>query len=408
MISLLKEVGRGKRGARDLTYEEARQAAELIVGGEATPAQIGAFLVAERIKMESLEELRAFIDVLRAWTRLHPVPGSFDCAGPYDGRTRTFMATLPTAFVLAACGMPATLHGSAAMPPKWGVTLPDVLKELTGIAVDKSTRNGTNTGVGADADAGARSATDASAVDDANAGVRNGADAGAVGGAGVGGDTGSGIDAARGAEARFGADPLLSASDASGFLFVPSEVWCPPLARLRGIREELGLRTVFNTAEKLLRYSDSTYMAAGVFHGTVFEKVAKLVMDIGVKRGLIVQGMEGSEDIGVDKRTRTYLIQDGASDLFVVDPEQFGLQVEVPEGDWTAARQAKTAAAVLGGEAELPYMNMVLLNSAVRLWIGEKAGSIEEGVYAARAALDEGRALAAFERWKAALVGSAE
>jgi anthranilate phosphoribosyltransferase len=370
MISLLKEVGRGKRGARDLTYEEARQAAELIVGGEATPAQIGAFLVAERIKMESLEELRAFIDVLRAWTRLHPVPGSFDCAGPYDGRTRTFMATLPTAFVLAACGMPATLHGSAAMPPKWGVTLPDVLKELTGIAVDKSTRNGTD--------------------------------------AGVGGDTGTGVDAARGAAARFGADPLLRASDASGFLFVPSEVWCPPLARLRGIREELGLRTVFNTAEKLLRYSNSTYMAAGVFHGTVFEKVAKLVMDIGVKRGLIVQGMEGSEDIGVDKRTRTYLIQDGASDLFVVDPEQFGLQVEVPEGDWTAARQAETAAAVLGGEAELPYMNMVLLNSAVRLWIGEKAGSIEEGVYAARAALDEGRALAAYERWKAALVGSAE
>jgi anthranilate phosphoribosyltransferase len=252
--------------------------------------------------------------------------------------------------------MPATLHGSAAMPPKWGVTLPDVLKELTGAAFDGAT---------ADAIAGVR--------DDATAGTN--------------------------------ANALVRASNASGFLYVSSEAWCPPLARLRSIREELGMRTVFNTAEKLLRYSDSTYMAAGVFHGTVFEKVAKLVMDIGVKRGLIVQGMEGSEDLGVDKRTRTYLIQDGASDLFVVDPEQYGLQVEVPEGDWTAARQAETAAAVLSGEAELPYLNMVLLNSAVRLWIGEKAGSIEEGIYAARSALDEGRALAAFKRWKAALAG---
>ncbi|KIL38764.1 anthranilate phosphoribosyltransferase [Gordoniibacillus kamchatkensis] len=341
MINLLKEVGRGKRGARDLTYEEARRAAELIVTGGATPAQIGAFLVAERIKMESLDELRAFIDALRERAQLHRMAGGFDCAGPYDGRTRSFMATLPTAFVLAANGLPATLHGSAALPPKWGVTLPDVLREL-----------------------------------------------------------GAAVEAAA-------ADTLAAAADVSGFLYVPSEAWCPPLAELRGIREELGLRTVFNTAEKLLRYSDAPYMAAGVFHGTVFEKVAKLVMDLGVERGIIVQGMEGSEDLGVDKRTRTYLIHGGASELFIVDPELYELQVEVPDAEWTAARQAEMTLSVLRGQAELPYWNMVLLNSAVRLWIGEKVGSIEEGIYRARAALDEGKALAAFDRWKAALAGAA-
>jgi anthranilate phosphoribosyltransferase len=336
MIALLKEVGRGKRGARDLTYEEARRAAELIVNGEATPAQIGAFLVAERIKMESPDELRAFIDVLRNRARLHPVEGSFDCAGPYDGRTRSFMATLPAAFVLAANGLPATLHGSAPLPPKWGVTLPDVLREL-GVSV-----------WGAPAEA------------------------------------------------------LAGAAAESGFLFVPSESWCPPLGKLRAIREELGLRTVFNTAEKLLRFSDAAYMAAGVFHGTVFEKIARLVMDVGVKRGIIVQGMEGSEDLRVDKPTRTYLLRNGASELFIVDPEVYGLQAEMPDVEWTAARQAEMTLSVLRGEAELPYRNLVLLNSAVRLWIGEKAGSIEEGVSRARAALDGGKALAAFERWKAA------
>ncbi|MFC0212684.1 anthranilate phosphoribosyltransferase [Paenibacillus chartarius] len=341
MITLLKEVGRGKRGARDLTYEEARQAAELIVNGEATPAQIGAFLVAERIKMESIEELRAFIDALRERTTLHPVPGSLDCAGPYDGRTRSFIATLPTAFVLAANGLPVTLHGSAPLPPKWGVTLPDVLREL-----------GVN--------AGALTAAAATA-----------------------------------------------AAGSSGFLFVPSEAWCPPLAKLRGIREELGLRTSFNTAEKLLRFSESTCMAVGVFHGTVFEKVAKLVMELGVKRGMIIQGVEGSEDVGVEKRTRTYLIQDGASDLFVVDPEHYELQVDVPELEWTAAKQAEMTMSVLEGKAELPYLNMVLLNSAVRLWIGEKVGSIEEGIYRARGVIDDGLALSAFRTWKAKAAGQA-
>ena len=86
MISLLKEVGRGKRGARDLTYEEASQAAELILTGAATQAQMGAFLVAERIKMESPDEIKAFIHALRQRINTYPMPGSMDCAGPYDGR----------------------------------------------------------------------------------------------------------------------------------------------------------------------------------------------------------------------------------------------------------------------------------------------------------------------------------
>ncbi len=123
-------------------------------------------------------------------------------------------------------------------------------------------------------------------------------------------------------------------------------------------------------------------------------------MELRVKRGLIVQGMEGSEDIGVDKRTRTYLVQNEASELFIVDPELYELQVEVPDVEWTAARQAEITVAVLEGTAELPYLNMVLLNSAVRLWIGEKAGSIEEGIYLARSVLDEGKALAAFRSGK--------
>jgi anthranilate phosphoribosyltransferase len=337
MISLLKEVGRGKRGARDLTYEEALQAAEWILNKTATQAQIGAFLVAERIKMESPDELRAFIDSLRSKSEPYPIAGSFDCAGPYDGRKRTFSATLPAAFVLAACGLPAVLHGSPSMPPKWGVTLVDILNALKAPVL----------------------------------------------------------------EAR--RETLITAAERTGFLFIPTEQWCPPLGELRGIRQELGLRTVFNTAEKLLRFTDAPYMAVGVFHGTVFEKITNLLLELGVKRGIVVQGMEGSEDIAVDKRTRTYLLQNGASELFIIDPEMFELLVEVPEQEWTADLQAQTALSVLRNDAELPYLNAVLLNSAVRLWIGEKAGSIEEGIYLARHAIEQGRALAKYEEWAEAL-----
>jgi len=200
MIDLIKEVGRGKRGARDLTYEEALRAAEMILEGEATDAQIGAFLVAERIKSETENEIAAFADALRKRALRRPLPGAVDCAGPYDGRRESFYATLPAAFILAASGVPAALHGSRPLPPKWGVTLQDVL---------------------------------------------------AVWGA----------DCASPA----GLERLLRAADETKVQFVPAELGGPPLARMRGIREQLGLRTVLNTAEKLIRYADAPYLACGIY-----------------------------------------------------------------------------------------------------------------------------------------------
>ncbi|HZG58765.1 anthranilate phosphoribosyltransferase [Paenibacillus sp.] len=334
MIELLKEVGRGKRGARDLTFDEAALAAERILEGQATDAQIGAFLVAERIKMESTDEIAAFAEALRRGSLKHPMEGAIDCAGPYDGRTKSFYATLPTAFVLAACGVPATLHGSQPLPPKWGVTLPDVIAQW-------------------------------------------------------------GVDVA----AEAGLERLLRAADASGFLFVPAELGCPKLARVRDIRTQLGLRTVFNSAEKLVRYSDAPYLAFGVFHGTVFEKMAQLVARLGYRRAIIVQGSEGSEDLPVHKRSRLYLVQDGAAELMIVDPEVYQLQGEPEETDWTAERQAATAVAVLQGAAPLPYTDMTILNAGVRLWLTGAAGTIDEGLDLARVTLSSGQALKKYAQW---------
>lgn len=338
MIEFLKEVGRGKRGARDLNPQEAAEAAERILSGNATEAQIGAFLVAERIKMESTDEITAFAEALRKDSFRHPMDGAIDCAGPYDGRTKSFYATLPTAFVLAACGVPATLHGSRSLPPKWGVTLPDVIARW-------------------------------------------------------------GVDIA----AQDSLERLRRAADATGFLFVPAELGCPPLSRIRDIRIQLGLRTVFNSAEKLVRYSDAPYLAFGVFHGTVFEKMAQLVSSLGYKRAIIVQGSEGSEDLPIHKRSRLCLVQDGVSELMIVDPELYQLQADADEQDWTAERQASTALAVLQGTAPLPFTDMTVLNSAVRLWLVGAAGTIDEGLDIARVTLSSGQAHKKFLQWTEAV-----
>lgn len=328
---LLKEVGRGKRGARDLTYEEARQAAELIFDDKASQAQIGAFFVAERIKMESVDELQAFVDVLRSHAYRVPVQEGLDCAGPYDGRKKSFFASFAAAFLTASAGLPVTLHGSAPMPPKWGITLQDLLSEA-GISPDKMSREG-----------------------------------------------------------------AIAAAKATGVLYAPAERWCPPLGKLRQLRLELDMRTIINTAEKLADYSYSPYLMFGVFHNTVFERMAKLSEQLSYRKALIVQGVEGSEDLFIERPTRTYYVSDGEATLHVVNPDAYGLETAVPEMLWTPKEQLSASEEALQGKGHLAFVNQVLLNAAVRLQLADRVESVEEGLYICKALLDEG---APFERYR--------
>ena len=340
MINLLKEVARGKRGARDLSYEEALEAAEAILTSKATPAQIGAFFIAERIKLESVEELEAFVHVCRKYAdRSEPLYG-LDCAGPYDGRKTSFMATFAASFVLASAGLPVTLHGSASLPPKWGMTLQDVIRA-------------------------------------------------------------AGIDPASLTRER-----SLQAAERSGVLYASSEEWCPPLRQLRPIREELGMRTALNTAEKLIDYGQSPYLAFGVYHNTVFDRLARLLVKLGYRKALIVQGAEGSEDLFINRPTRVYVVENGEFQLQVIDPETYGLDAPLPEKTWTAEEQLLTSESVLKGEAELAYTNLVLLNGAARLQLAERVGSLEEGLYTCKALIDNGAAFEAYGKWKAVLAES--
>lgn len=343
MFNLIKEVGRGKKGAKDLSYEQARNGAEQVLTGRATPAQIGAFLVAERIKMETADEILAFVDALRDRIIRYPVPGGLDCAGPYDGRRKSFLATLPVAFVLAASGQPVTLHGSRTLPPKLGVTALDLFHSLE-LYPD-----------------------------------------------------------------RCSPAALQAAADQTGFLFVPAENWCPPLAALRHLREEIGVRTLFNTAEKLLRYSDAPLQTVGVFHQTAVEKMREMLTQIGVSRGLIVQGVDGSEDLPIHRRARITVVQADDSESMILDPATYQLGYEeMPAIEWTVDKQASLLLEVLQGQKPSPYRDMVIWNSGIRLWFAEKVDTIAIGMERAAQLLDEGLALEAYQRWSEAVRTSAD
>jgi anthranilate phosphoribosyltransferase len=126
---------KGKRGAKDMSREEARAALEFLFTAEAHPAQIGAFLTAMRFKAATIDEMMGFLDAMEAdATLIAPAaPGLINCNGPYDGRKRALNLSVAAAVVTAAAGVPVILHSNTGLPPKDGVSNARVLEAL-GIA----------------------------------------------------------------------------------------------------------------------------------------------------------------------------------------------------------------------------------------------------------------------------------
>jgi anthranilate phosphoribosyltransferase len=132
----LKRIGSGTHTGENLTRQESETATLMMLSQEATPAQIGAFLIAHRIKRPTPEELAGILD---AYDRLGPkldltqLPFSHPVTvmgNPYDGRSRTVPVTPITALLLVTAGVPVVLHGGDCMPTKYGLPLVEIWQQL--------------------------------------------------------------------------------------------------------------------------------------------------------------------------------------------------------------------------------------------------------------------------------------
>ncbi len=132
---LLKRVGSGTHTSKNLTRAEAATATKMMLLQEATPAQIGAFAIAHRIKRPTPEELAGILDTfeelgskLSIYPRHNHKPVIL--GNPYDGRSRTVPVTIITALILAAADVPVIMHGGDCMPTKYGIPLIEIWQEL--------------------------------------------------------------------------------------------------------------------------------------------------------------------------------------------------------------------------------------------------------------------------------------
>ena len=165
------------------------------------------------------------------------------------------------------------------------------------------------------------------------------------------------------------------------------------------IRRELGIRTVFNILGPLSNPAGANMELMGVYDEQLVEPLARVMANLGVKRGMVVYGRDRLDEISMSAETTVCEVQDGSFKTYAVSPEQFGYarcgKEELAGG--SPADNAAITRAILDGREQGPKRGAVCMNAGAAFYLAGKAGSLEAGVRLAEKMIDSGAALARLE-----------
>jgi anthranilate phosphoribosyltransferase len=328
---LLKKIGSGTHTSESLTRPEAADATRMMLNQEAAPAQIGAFLIAHRIRRPTGEELAGMLD---AYDVLGPQIAAIDdprpvavFSVPYDGRTRTATILPITALILATAGYPVVMHGGDRMATKYGVPLIELWQALgvdwTGMSLEQ----------------------------------------------------------------------LQQSLQAQKLAFVYTPRHFPALQPLVEIRDQLGKRPPIATLELIwCPYAGDAHLVSGYVHPPTEKMMQDAFALRGQALYTAVKGLEGSCDL---PRDRTAIIgavdarREVPLERLLLSARDVGLQgAEVPYTtleDWVDSVNR-----VLVGQED-PLLPEILWNGGFYLWHLGVAPTLKAGVEQTRRLLQEGQ-----------------
>lgn len=183
-----------------------------------------------------------------------------------------------------------------------------------------------------------------------------------------------------------------------GICFFFAQKYHNSMKYVGAIRKELGFRTVFNILGPLTNPAHPKRQLLGVYDEYLIEPLAKVLMELGVKRGMVVYGMDKLDEISLSAPTKICEIKDGALHTYEIKPEDFGLsrckKEDLAGGD--PKENAAITLSILKGEKGAKR-DAVLLNAGAALYIGEKAKSMQEGINLAARLIDSKKALKVLE-----------
>ena len=325
---------------RDLAEPEMEEAMEEIMTGKATPAQIGAFITALRMKGETVDEITGAARVMRAKAKRININNHLvnidrdeiniedetvlDIVGTGGDGTRTFNVSTTTAFVAAGAGLRVAKHGNRAVSSLCGSA--DVLENL-GVNLDV-----TNTDV-----------------------------------------------------------ERCIQEIGIGFLYAP--LYHGAMKYAASPRKEVGLRSIFNLLGPLTNPAGANVQVLGVYDPSLTEMMAKVLGRLGTREAFVVSGEGTYDEISICGPTWVSHLRKGQVENFQMTPEDYGF-TRAMMGDirgGNAKENARIVRNVLEGE-QGPKRDMVLLNGAAAFVASGLDSKFQEGIERAKDSIDSGRA----------------
>jgi anthranilate phosphoribosyltransferase len=315
---------------RDLTEGEARDVLLEIMGGRTGEAQTAAFLSALRVKGETAEEIVGMARAMSALAEKVDVDADVILDTCGTGGDRAGTFNISTAAALVAAGAGVTVAKHGNRSATSKCGSADVLEAL-GVVIDLAPEHVSR----------------------------------------------------------------CIAECGIGFMFAPRHHLA--MKYVAPVRRELGMATTFNLIGPLTNPAGARHQLIGVADARYVDRIAQAVRLMGNDRNLIVHSDDGLDEISTTCPTSVVEVfaGQGYDERYEVTPEQFGMEKarlgDLAGGD--APENATILRAVVDGRPG-PRLDIVVLNAGAALYIAEAAGSIAEGVEAARAAVASGAARA--------------
>ena len=166
------------------------------------------------------------------------------------------------------------------------------------------------------------------------------------------------------------------------------------------VRRELGIRTIFNILGPLVNPAGANMELLGVYEPELIEPMAKVLCNLGVKRGMVVFGHDGLDEISCGAETTVCELRDGFIKTYEITPEQFGIERCKKEDllGGTPGVNAQITRNILSGEKG-PRRSAVLLNSAAAIHIAKPEIDIKDAIGIAVQAIDSGKAKEQLEQF---------
>ena len=185
-----------------------------------------------------------------------------------------------------------------------------------------------------------------------------------------------------------------------GMCFFFAQQYHTSMKYVGAIRKELGFRTVFNILGPLTNPATPSMQLLGVYDEYLVLPLTQVLINLGVKRGMVVYGQDKLDEISMSAPTTVCEFRDGWYKIYTIKPEDFGFErctkEELKGG--TPEENAEITRAILSGKKG-PMRDAVLMNAGASLYIGGKADSMADGIALAAKIIDSGKALATLERF---------